>query len=168
MQEEQKNYSNTRRFNRRFRKTGYEAPRFYWCYGMGDIPEDMELLLADDLPLIHSATTISQAKGITRSDIRYMGGNAGLYLSEERQAVSKSSNSYEPAQYVVSAYAALIVPKNLSAEKREALLERFKKNIEFSKECQKSDTSEWEIFLLGLFVMALAIIVIAMFYSNKL
>lgn len=141
----------------RKQKNEFNPNRFYWLYDRSDVHDDKEILHVDDLPVIHKSTTIEQAKGLVQSDIHRMGGNAGLYLSVEKEGQTKKSWTYDPWMYEVSAYATLVAPKNLSSEKKELLLSRFKGNIEYSKKLQK----ESGFFGRGIALMIASTVIIA-------
>lgn len=128
--------ANHQKFHRRG-KARFNPNAFYWLYDRSDIHDDKEILFVDNLPVVHKSTTIEQAKGLVRSDIHRMGGNAGLYLSVEKESQIRKSWAYDPWVYEVSAYASLVTPKNLNEKEKDRLLSKFKGNIKYSKNLQK-------------------------------
>ena len=163
-QNNKSNGTNRAKFYRRNKKEKFDPSKFYFMYGDGDIPPNMEVALMDYKPVVHSATTISQARGQVRSDIRRMGGNAAGCLTEERGSVAKTSWSYGSAMYTVSAYATLVVPVNLPAEEKEGLITRLKANIKFSEKVEKDlNWDFWKILLIPVIVFPTALLLIALY-----
>lgn len=105
----------------------FDSSKFLWLYGKGDLFESKELLCVSRRSFSYTATTIDQAKGMLRADIRSKGGNAAISLYISRGETSRTffGNGYLPAEYTASAKAALVVPKNLPQEKKDELKQKF-------------------------------------------
>ncbi len=109
------------------KKEKFDPNRFHWCYGMGDIPEGMELVASSKKRITCEGTTNEQAKGQLRSDIRSLGGNATMGLNIERGGTVRCMfvAGYYPATITASAYSALILPKQIAKEEKEERENRF-------------------------------------------
>ena len=121
---EEKNFSSAKPVvkNGVGRKSKEENFQFHWLFGLGDIPESKELLVSSERVIERTGTTIEQAKGTLRADIRAIGGNAALEfcIAKGESTRSITGGTYYPATFYASARAALVVPKSMNeAEKLE-------------------------------------------------
>lgn len=107
-------------------KRELDSSKFHWLYGAGDFADSDELLCTSLKTLTSRATTIDQAKGLLRAQIRKYGGNAAYEFSiSKEEVVNFVRGVYKPALFTAKARAAVLVPKNLDSNAKEALKKRF-------------------------------------------
>ncbi len=105
---------------------GFDSSKFHWLYGVGDFPDTDELLCTSLKTLTSAATSIDQAKGLLRAQIRKYGGNAAYEFDiSKEEVVNFVRGVYKPALYTAKARAAVLVPKRLDSNAKEALKKRF-------------------------------------------
>lgn len=143
-------------------KGGFDSSKFHWLYGVGDFADTDELLCTSLKTLTSTATSIDQAKGILRSQIRKYGGNAAYEFNvSKEEVVNFVRGVYKPALYTAKARAAVLVPKRLDSNAKEALKKRFAlvtANEENSvKAAEEEKTSEDSLALV--FFMALPFLI---------
>ena len=139
-------------FSRRKRKTEFNPNGFYWLYTKDDILDDQELLAMTENRLTRKATTIEQAKGLLRADIRGVGGNAALCLDVERGETYAGC----AATYTASALPGLLVPRSLDTNQRSLLKKRF---YAVREPCVSPDNSSKRCTL-AVFIFALIVFVL--------
>lgn len=144
------------------KKVEFDSSKFFYMYGKGDLPLGMEIGFVDKNPIFHTATTISQARGVLRAKIRELGGNAAGYLTEERRSVAKTSWSYAPAKYEVGAYPTLVYPKDLPSKDKEELLARFKANVEQKNHTQTDGGTPDNYQILAVLILVLFVGLVAL------
>lgn len=156
------NSTNRVKFHRRNNKRDkFDPNRFYWCYGKGDIPVDMELVALSKERISHVATTIDQAKGRLRSDIREKGGNATMGLSIERGGnYHNGSYGYAPAEITASANVALVLPVKMPIAEKTQRKERL---LALTKQPEKKEEKR-QIIPANPFSVLIAIIVLLILY----
>ena len=140
------------------RKTeGYNRAQFLWLYGEADVFDDKEVLAISVAAYAFYATTIEQAKGQLREKIRGLGGNAAIFLRVSRGTTTRTfSGDYMPAFFRAEAKAALVVPKQMSEEKKSELLAKFKETtrVEVKEEKEEKEETTYNSGWITFFSMA--------------
>lgn len=154
-------------FYQKKNKDEFDLFRFHWCYGKGDIPEDMELAATSEKRLVRSGSTIDHAKGTLRSDIREIGGNATMNLSIERGETRPNDwgQGYKAAIYYATSNPALVLPKQMPQKEKEERISKFLLLSAEFKDKPKDKENNFDLRpLLNIFITAIIIFLVYSYF----